>query len=232
MLLLFLLILFLQEAIAFNIFARPRIQTRLLYNPPDLHTSSPKPISSQKQNQDKPWTDIDVLLVGLPGKTALEVGKACLDMEINVLPFGFAGPTTPLNQIEIKGKSKSVTIELYKGLGQSLESSKLLKKWKSDHARLIAVDFTRADAAILNIQAYVDAKCDFIMGTRGFNIEEAVDIINSGKTYAVISPNMVKELIAIQGMFDLAGSEYPDALGGFNLQVITKSSRFIFIYNS
>lgn len=170
---------------------------------------------ASKQDSGPP---LSVMVNGMPGPMAVEVAKACLDRNLNLLNYGFTGPLVKESTLVVEGAERKVEVNLLKGLG-SAASTLRLKEIKKANPNLIVVDFTQPAAASGNVQAYVQAECDFVMGTTGFNPDEISKIFELGSNYAIIAPNMAKQIVALQAAIQQTAQRFPGSFKGYSLSV-------------
>jgi len=165
----------------------------------------------------------DVMVNGMPGLMALETAIACIDRGFNLVPIGFTGPDSP-KSIVVKGKTRSQEIELIKGPGISNpdDIDKVMKRIKKDYPNMITIDFTHPTAIYNNLQTYVDYQCDFVMGTTGGDQTKQKEIFDKGDIYAVIAPNMAKQIVAVQAALLAMAQRFPKSFEGYKL-VVTES---------
>eukprot|EP00981_Chlorochromonas_danica_P006179 scaffold1307_cov166-Ochromonas_danica.AAC.1 len=163
---------------------------------------------------------LHVMINGLPGPMALEVAKACLARHIALVPIGFTGPSTIQQNISVQEQPNyEKIIELVKGPGHNSNALLTLKELKRTYPGLVIVDYTHPSAVVNNIQAYTDAGCDFVLGTTGFDRKQVDTILETGKNYAIIAPNMAKQIVALQSAVEQTAKRFPGSFSGYHLQV-------------
>lgn len=165
--------------------------------------------------------DVHVMVNGMPGPMATEVARSCINRGLKLTPFGFTGPNIPDKDVSIESEDKSIiNVKLMKGLGTDEEALKMLKEAKKTYPKLIVIDFTHPSAVLNNVKAYVEANCDFVMGTTGFDCAAVNNILNNGKNYAVIAPNMAKQIVALQSAVQAASERFPLSFKNYKLNVV------------
>ena len=174
-----------------------------------------------RMNSNSNNNDIAVIVNGMPGLMALETAISCLDNGLNLLPFGFTGPNTDGTQIEVKGESRSLKVDLLKGPGidgrnRAVET---LKSLKQKYPRLVAIDYTHPSAVLNNLNCYVEANVDFVMGTTGGDPDTVRAAFARGSNTAVIAPNMAKQIVAVQAALLDMSRRYPNSFKGYQLTV-------------
>eukprot|EP01038_Epipyxis_sp_PR26KG_P011847 gene11847-15853_t len=161
-----------------------------------------------------------IMINGLPGLMALETAKVCLDRGYNILPIGFTGPRCNLTDYVVHGKYKSQSIRLGKGPGiDDSAANSVLKSLKNEYPELVIIDYTSPTAVINNIKAYVANNCDFVMGTTGVDLEQILNEFEIGANYAVIAPNMAKQIVALQAALVEMVKRFPGSFVDYKLKV-------------
>lgn len=165
-------------------------------------------------------SDIAVIVNGMPGLMALETAKSCLDNGLNLLPFGLTGPSTDGTQMEVKGQSRTVKVDLSKGPGtDGSRALETLKSLKQKYPNLVAIDYTHPSAVLNNLNCYVEAGVDFVMGTTGGDPEAVKTAFSKGSNTAVIAPNMAKQIVAVQAALLDMSKRYPNSFKNYKLTV-------------
>jgi len=97
---------------------------------------------------------------------------------------------------------------------QALEE---LKKAHGD--KLVIIDFTHPTAVNPNAELYTSAGVNFVMGTTGGDRDKLMKDTNDSGVYAVIAPNMGKQIVALQATMERMAKDFPGAFGGYKLEV-------------
>lgn len=156
-----------------------------------------------------------VMINGMPGPMATEAAEACIRRGMQIVSCGFTGPLP--SSIKL---SNGQEIALESGPGLSSIAVSKLRQLKKDHPQLIVIDYTHPSAVESNVAAYVEAGVDFVMGTTGFDSSKVLDIFNRGQNYAVIAPNMAKQIVALQYTLQEAANRFPGSFVGYELKVM------------
>jgi len=163
---------------------------------------------------------IHVMVNGLPGPMALETAKACIDRGLHIIPVGFTGPNS-VDEITIEGQVKKQTVQLYKGPGLCDDAIERLERVKAEYKDVVVIDYTHPDAALNNIHTYIRTNCDFVMGTTGIEQSSILDAFQLGSNYAVIAPNMAKQIVAVQYALLAMVDRFPGSFENYQLHVRT-----------
>lgn len=168
-----------------------------------------------------------IMINGLPGAMAAETARVCLERGLILVPFGFTGKDPLSKQFvvtTISGLSKS--IDLIEGPGVNSDAENIMKGIKNEYPNCIIVDYTHPSAVLSNIQCYSANSCDFVMGTTGVELSRMKSEFEKGDNFAVIAPNMAKQIVALQYALDQLSNRFPNAYGGYNLKVLFLFSCF------
>lgn len=177
--------------------------------------------SAKKQKRD---CDVVFTMCGLPGAMGQAVSKACLDRGFEIADVALTGPNMPekCTVTPSDGVERSVRL-LGPSLGES-ETLTLMTAAKDAAAAkgkvLIAVDFTHPTAVNRNADVYNKTQIPFVMGTTGGDRDKLLRTTADSGTYAVIAPNMCKQIVAFQAMFEYMAKEFPGAFGSYSLDVV------------
>ncbi|EME31479.1 dihydrodipicolinate reductase [Galdieria sulphuraria] len=150
---------------------------------------------------------------GLPGNMSSEVLNVVLQRELPVVPYSL----TAENQKEFSYHSKvsNQPITLLRPSQRASEIEKILQ----DYPRLIAVDYTHPDAVNSNALFYQKYGIPFVMGTTGGDREQLIQSTVQSNVYAVIAPNMGKQIVALQTMLNKMAQSFPGVFQNYRLQV-------------
>ena len=146
------------------------------------------------------------------------VTKACVKRGFNISSIALTGPNMP-KQCSVMVGSEEVTVAL---LGPELSDQvtdkavqqELLKCKKGG---LIAIDFTHPSAVNRNADIYNRNQVPFVMGTTGGDRDALMATTQASKTFAVIAPNMCKQIVAFQAMLEHMASAFPGCFEGYTL---------------
>ncbi|OQY00297.1 MAG: dihydrodipicolinate reductase [Desulfobacteraceae bacterium 4572_130] len=153
---------------------------------------------------------INIMINGIPGNVAVIIAKnAITDNRFQIIPFSLTGP-------EIKDKKISlnnIDIKLIK----PDEKDNIISEIKKDFKEFIAIDYSHPTAVNLNAEFYVKHSIPFVMGTTGGDRKKLEKTVLQGSNPAVIAPNMVKQIVGFQAMFEYAAKTFPDLFKGYSL---------------
>jgi 4-hydroxy-tetrahydrodipicolinate reductase len=163
-----------------------------------------------------------IMINGLPGAMAAETARVCLERGLTLVPYGFTGKDPPSKQFVVTtGSGFSKSIELIEGPGVNSDADNMMERIKNEYPNCIIVDYTHPSAVLSNIRCYTANACDFVMGTTGVELSKMKSEFEKGENFAVIAPNMAKQIVALQYALDQLSNRFPNAYGGYNLKVLT-----------
>lgn len=163
-------------------------------------------------------SDIVVAMSGLPGAMGHEVLQACIRRGLTLAPVALTGPGQPPECTVVEGTT-SIRIKLV-GPDDTGSHKKALEELKSSYGdRLVVIDFTHPSAVNPNTELYTTTGCTFVMGTTGGDREAMMKVTHDSNVYAVIAPNMGKQIVALQATLERMGRDFPGAFSGYTLEV-------------
>lgn len=143
------------------------------------------------------------------------VGEAALRAGLEVLPFTFtSAEDAQRNPTVDVGGVKVQTVPP----GQARID--LVKKLQKEHPGMITVDYTVPDVIHAQVDFYVQNRMPFVMGTTGGDRDRITKEVTDAKLYAVIAPNMGKQIVAFQATFETMAKNFPGAYSGYKLRVV------------
>lgn len=163
-------------------------------------------------------SDFSVMINGLPGPMALETARVCLNRGYNIVSVGFTGLNQP-PEIIVDGDKDNFVVKLVPGPGLAADAESILQDIKQKHPNLVIVDYTHPSAVLNNLKAYVKANCDFVMGTTGGDPALVNEAFAGGSNYAVIAPNMAKQIVAVQAALLAMVRRFPGSFSSYTLTV-------------
>lgn len=91
---------------------------------------------------------------------------------------------------------------------------------KEAYPNLVVVDYTLPDVVTANCEYYSSQGLNFVVGTTGGDREAMRAAAESAGVYAVIAPNMGKQIVAVQAMVEMLAERFPGAFSGYTLSVV------------
>jgi 4-hydroxy-tetrahydrodipicolinate reductase len=100
------------------------------------------------------------------------------------------------------------------------EADALGAELKAAHGdNLIAIDFTHPTAVNPNSEFYAKHGIAYIMGTTGGDRDKLMQVTADAGLYAVIAPNMCKQIVAFQATMESMATNFPGAFSGYSLDI-------------
>ncbi|KAL7087259.1 hypothetical protein ACP275_13G056500 [Erythranthe tilingii] len=149
---------------------------------------------------------------GCTGKMGRVVLEAAMAAGLNPVPVALGGPDDSGKILDFGGKQ----IEVYGASDREYVLSSVL----SDYPNLIVGDYTLPAAVIDNAALYSKVGVPFVMGTTRGDRELLYKTVADSNVYAVISPQMGKQVVAFLAAMEIMAKQFPGAFSGYNLQVM------------
>lgn len=161
---------------------------------------------------------IVICVSGLPGAMGHEVSQACLRRGMTLAPVGLTGPSMP-GQCQVKEGDAVVDVTLVGPETPGAQKQALEELRKQHGDRLVIIDFTHPTAVNPNSELYASAGVNFVFGTTGGDRDALMKVTQDSGVYAVIAPNMGKQIVALQATMERMAKDFPGAFSGYKLEV-------------
>lgn len=155
---------------------------------------------------------IHVMVNGIPGNMGKIVAETCVKRGLFLVPYSLTGEEIEQDECEVAGKA----VKLLRPSNRDKVIGKILEEFSN----MLCIDFTHPSAVNMNAEFYVRYGIPFVMGTTGGDREALMDLVRKVGHPCVIAPNMAKQIVAFQAMFEYLASEFPGAFEGYKLSVI------------
>lgn len=175
-------------------------------------------------SEDDSSSSLRIMVNGMPGPMATAAAEACLRKGLSLSPVAMTGPDIEPSTItvsdSISGNSAEVRLIPATDEGRDDITSSLAGLREAAGAtNVLAIDYTHPSAVNANAIFYAEHNLPFVMGTTGGDRDQLMKDMVSRKAFAVIAPNMGKQIVAMQaGLEDLA-TKFPSAFAGYKLEV-------------
>lgn len=126
----------------------------------------------------------------------------------------------------LSGRSKGVAVGKLAVNGIPVETvpaderQSALEQIRRDYPGLVVIDYTLPSAVNANAEFYMANELPFVMGTTGGDRDKLIADTLNANHYAVIAPQMGKQIVAFQAMMEFMGDSFPGVFQGYNLEVI------------
>lgn len=172
-------------------------------------SASGTPVLSTEQSEN---VAVPIMVNAPTGKMGMAVLESAISAGLNPVPLSLGGPQDVGKTVQVGGKEIKVH-------GTS-EREKILSSMCEEYPNLIIVDYTVPDAVNENAELYCKIGVPFVMGTTGGDRELLFKTVADSNVYAVISPQMGKQVVAFLASLEIAAEQFPGAFAGYNLQVM------------
>ena len=169
-------------------------------------------------------SSLRIMVNGMPGPMATAAAEACLRKGLSLSPVAMTGPAIDPSIItvtdDVTGKSAEVRLIPATNEGrEEIISSLAGVRDAAGYDNVLAIDYTHPSAVNDNAIFYAEHNLPFVMGTTGGDRDKLMSDMVSSDAFAVIAPNMGKQIVAMQaGLEDLA-TKFPAAFAGYKLEV-------------
>ncbi|XP_056172277.1 4-hydroxy-tetrahydrodipicolinate reductase 1, chloroplastic-like [Syzygium oleosum] len=156
--------------------------------------------------------DIPIMVNSSSGKMGKAVIKAAESAGLDIIPMSFGCAEEAGKSVEVCGKEIKVH-------GPSDRESVLASVFR-EHPNMIVVDYTVPDAVNSNAELYCNVGVPFVMGTTGGDRDQLYKTVRDSNLYAVISPQMGKQVVAFLAAMEIMAEQFPGAFSGYSLKVM------------
>mmetsp|Transcript_37683 Transcript_37683/g.82119 ORF Transcript_37683/g.82119 Transcript_37683/m.82119 type:complete len:342 (+) Transcript_37683:171-1196(+) len=179
-------------------------------------------LSSSSLQMSVDLSDVQIMVNGMPGPMATAAAEACLRKGLKLSPVAMTGPEIEPATITVSdpvtGRSSNVKLVPSSNTDE-LDAAVEGMKTAAGPDNLLSIDFTHPSAVNGNALFYAEKGIPFVMGTTGGDRDKLMKDMEDAKHFAVIAPNMAKQIVALQaGLEDLA-KKFPGAFDGYKIEV-------------
>lgn len=161
---------------------------------------------------------VTVMMNGLPGAMGHEVAAACIRRGFTLAPTAMTGPGMPAD-CEVKEGDVSVKVRLFGSDDPAAQRQMLASAVETYGSSLVVIDFTHPTAVNPNSEIYAATGAAFVMGTTGGDREKLLATTEAAGIYAIIAPNMGKQIVALQATMERMAADFPGAFSGYTMEV-------------
>lgn len=184
--------------------------------------SSNRHVTALHMSSSVNYEDIHVMVNGMPGPMATAAAEACLRKGLKLSPVAMTGPDVEPSTItvtdDVTGTSSDVRL-IPSTNSDEIEAEIAGLKEGCGEDNLLCIDYTHPSAVNSNANFYVKNKLPFVMGTTGGDRDKLMEDVQGAKHFAVIAPNMGKQIVAMQSALEDLAAKYPSAFAGYKLEV-------------
>ncbi|KAK8446349.1 hypothetical protein SEVIR_9G474900v4 [Setaria viridis] len=153
-----------------------------------------------------------ILVNGCTGKMGLSVAEAAALRGLHLVPVSFSSREKVDTTIEVG----QTDIRIY---GPSARDD-VLSSVIDEFPDVIVVDYTAPDSVNSNADLYCKLGLPFVMGTTGGNKQLLYKSVQDSKNYALISPQMGKQVVAFVAIMKFMAEQFPGSFSGYHLEVL------------
>lgn len=152
-----------------------------------------------------------VMVNGVPGKMAASTAEEVLARGLTLADEALTGPN-----VDTSFSAGGVEVKLAGPADHAACLQRMLEKYP----KLIVVDYTHPSACNPNVELYCEAGVSFVVGTTGGDVAAMKAAVEGASgVYAVIAPNMGKQIVAFQAMMGMMASQFPGVFDGYTMTV-------------
>ncbi|KAK8462093.1 hypothetical protein SEVIR_1G146300v4 [Setaria viridis] len=159
-----------------------------------------------------PKLSFPILVNSCTGKMGKAVAEAAVSAGLQLVPVSFSAMEVPDGKCEICDREICIH--------DPSESEKILPSIVKEYPDLIVVDYTVPDAVNANADLYCKLGLPFVMGTTGGDRQLLHKTVQDANIYAVISPQMGKQVVAFLAAMEIMAEQFPGAFSGYKLEVM------------
>ncbi|XP_071693691.1 4-hydroxy-tetrahydrodipicolinate reductase 2, chloroplastic-like [Rutidosis leptorrhynchoides] len=155
---------------------------------------------------------VPIMVNSCMGKMGQAIIEAGVSAGLYVVPESFGIQRDAGKTVQVGGKDINVH-------GPSDRETTLASVLK-EYPDLIVIDFTVPNAVNDNAELYCKSGVPFVMGTTGGDRDLLYKTVQESNLYAVISPQMGKQVVAFLAAMDIMSKQFPGAFSGYKLEVL------------
>ena len=145
---------------------------------------------------------LSVMVNGIPGAMGREIAAACLRRDgVTLVPYALTGPGLQ-GEVEVDDGlgGPPVGVQLYEPEARDELAARVATDFGDaiSSGSFVCVDFTHPTAVNANAEWYAAESLPFVMGTTGGDRDALTATTAASGVYAVIAPNMAKQIVALQ----------------------------------
>ncbi|KAK9055436.1 hypothetical protein SSX86_026519 [Deinandra increscens subsp. villosa] len=154
---------------------------------------------------------LPIMVNSCMGKMGQAVVEAGVSAGLHIVPASFGIQKDAGKTIQVGGKD----IQVHGPSDREATLASILEEYPN----LIVVDFTVPNAVNDNAKLYCNAGVPFVMGTTGGDRDLLYKTVEDRRLYAVISPQMGKQVVAFLAAMEIMAKQFPGAFSGYTLEV-------------
>uniref|UniRef100_A0A0E0NSC6 4-hydroxy-tetrahydrodipicolinate reductase n=1 Tax=Oryza rufipogon TaxID=4529 RepID=A0A0E0NSC6_ORYRU len=153
-----------------------------------------------------------ILVNGCTGKMGLSVAEAVTSSGLHLVPISFSSRDTLDRTVRVG----HTDVRIY---GPSARED-VLSSVIDEFPDVVVVDYTAPDSVNANAELYCKLGLPFVMGTTGGDRQLLYKSVQDSNNYALISPQMGKQVVAFLAAMEIMAEQFPGAFSGYHLEVL------------
>ncbi|XP_058072905.1 4-hydroxy-tetrahydrodipicolinate reductase 2, chloroplastic-like isoform X1 [Magnolia sinica] len=153
-----------------------------------------------------------LMINGCTGKMGRAVAEAAVSAGLQLVPVSFSSSEESGQIVQVGGTE----IQIH----GPIEREGILASVFDEYPNVIVVDYTVPGTVNANAELYCKIGVPFVMGTTGGDRQKLYKTVEDAKVYAVISPQMGKQVVAFLAAMEFMAEQFPGAFSGYSLQVM------------
>ncbi|KAL4431758.1 hypothetical protein ABPG77_002974 [Micractinium sp. CCAP 211/92] len=160
-----------------------------------------------------------IMVNSCTGKMGHATAEAVVRAGLTLVPYSLTGQSeaVAVGNVGVSG----IPVEL---VGPT-QRQVALEKIRSQYPDMVVVDYTLPSAVNENAAFYCENGLPFVMGTTGGDRDGLIADVAASGNYAVIAPNMGKQIVAFQTMMEMMAERFPGCFSGYSLAVAESHQR-------
>jgi 4-hydroxy-tetrahydrodipicolinate reductase len=155
-----------------------------------------------------------VMINSCTGKMGQEIAAASLRAGLTLVPFTFCGASEASARETVNVEGRDVKL-----VGPA-DRVAVANAVREQYPGVIMVDFTVPAVIHEMTSFYVQNQLPFVMGTTGGDRARLLKEVEDAGLYAVVAPQMGKQVVAFQAGMELMAQNFPGAFTGYKLRVV------------
>ncbi|CAM9355905.1 unnamed protein product [Ectocarpus sp. 13 AM-2016] len=174
----------------------------------------------KEEQEEMAFEGVWVMMNGLSGKMGLDVAAACLRKGFRIAPYAMSGSGSgKVSVADPKGGDPTTVTLVPSDDAEGCDKAVAELKRRCSGGSVVVVDYTTPSAVNANAEFYAKHGLNFVMGTTGGDRDALMSVTEGSGVYAVIAPNMGKQIVALQSAIDNMAREFPGSFADYKLEI-------------
>eukprot|EP00898_Chlorokybus_atmophyticus_P000193 jgi/Chlat1/1174/Chrsp113S01644 len=154
-------------------------------------------------------SEVCVMVNDCSGRMGHAVAEAAVEAGLTLVPHAITGGSDSVvacGGVAVRCKNAK-------------HKEEVIRAVRDEYPNVVVVDFTLPAAVNENADFYVQHKVPFVMGTTGGDRARLMRNVQESGVYAVVAPQMGKQVVAFQAAMSIMADNFPGAFKGYALHV-------------